>query len=253
MNVVIIEDEKPAAEKLRKALHRANGSIVVAASLSSVRDAVTWFDTNGLPDLVFMDIELNDGLSFRIFDETEIRCPVIFITAFDDYWQEAFERNGIDYLLKPVQQAKLETALEKYQSLQQFFVRNYRELASWDGQHNQAPGIRRRFLVRKGTEYVSIKAEDIAYFYAIQKLICLVDNQGNRFILDQSLSEAEKSVDHAQFYRVNRKYLVNMNAIRRIRACAKSKLQLEIEPAVDEDIIISQENTAAFKEWMGGR
>lgn len=247
MQVIIIEDEKPAAEKLRKAIMKADNSIQIDAVLNSIHSAVSWLENNSLPDLIFMDIELTDGLSFKIFERTGIACPVIFTTAYDDYWQEAFEHNSIDYLLKPIKQEKLEAALGKYEMMKKYFSGNLQRLL----QQQQTNGFKKRFLVKRGSDYISIKTEEIAYFYATHKLVCMVDNRNQKFILDQSLSEIEKQLDPLHFYRVNRKYLLNMNAIKRMKAYPKSKLHLEVEPAVSEEIIISQENVSAFKEWMG--
>jgi two-component system, LytTR family, response regulator len=195
-----------------------------------------------------MDIELSDGLSFKIFEAVTINCPVIFCTAFDEYWQEAFEHNSIDYLLKPIKQEKLETALNKYDKLKQHFAAGFQQLLQ---QQSAGNGYKKRFLVKRGTDYISIKTEDIAYFYAAHKLVCMVNSSSQKFILDQSLADIEKQLDPSQFYRVNRKYLIHLNAIRKIKSYPKSKLQLEVEPVVKEDIIISQENVSAFKEWMG--
>jgi two-component system, LytTR family, response regulator len=250
MKVIIIEDEKPAAEKLLKAIHRTDPSIEVAAVLNSVTTSVDWLQQNPMPELFFMDIELGDGLSFRIFDKVNISSPVIFCTAFDEYWQEAFEHNSIDYLLKPVKQDKLETALNKYDKLKQHFASSFQQLLQWQ-QQPAGNGHKKRFLVKRGTDYISIKTGDIAYFYATHKLVCMVDNKNQKYILDQSLADIEKQIDPSQFYRVNRKYLVHLGAIKKIKTYPKSKLQLEVEPAITEDIIISQENVAAFKEWMG--
>ncbi|HEY6504711.1 MAG TPA: LytTR family DNA-binding domain-containing protein [Chitinophagaceae bacterium] len=248
MKVLIIEDEKPAAEKLLKAIQKADASIEIAAVLGSVKASVDWLQQNPMPELLFMDIELGDGLSFKIFDKINISSPVIFCTAFDEYWQEAFEHNSIDYLLKPVKQDKLETALNKYDKLKQHFAASFQQLQQWQPAAN---GHKKRFLVKRGTDYISIKTDDIAYFYAAHKLVCMVDNKGQKFILDQSLADIEKQLDPAQFYRVNRKYLVHLSAIKKIKSYPKSKLQLETEPPVSEDIVISQENVAAFKQWMG--
>src|SRR5687768_16923147 len=250
MKVLIIEDEKPAAEKLLKALLNSNYAIEVLAVLGSVKESVNWLSTHSTPQLVFMDIELTDGLSFKIFDTLALNCPVIFTTAYDEYWQEAFEHNSIDYLLKPVKPEKLEAALKKYEKLKQYFAINYHGLLNHHQQAQQS-GFRKRFLVKRGSDYISIKADDIAYFHAAHKLVCMVDNKGQKFILDQSLADIETQVDPAHFYRVNRKYLLNMSAIKRIKAYPKSKLLLEVEPLLAEEIIISQENVAAFKEWMG--
>jgi two-component system LytT family response regulator len=248
MKVIIIEDERPAAEKLLKALQKASPQTEIAAILNSVQAAAEWLQQHPMPDLLFMDIQLGDGLSFRVFDQVNITSPVIFCTAFDEYWQEAFEHNSIDYLLKPVKQEKLEAALHKYDKLKQHFAANFRQLQQWQ---QQPAGYKKRFLVKRGTDYVSIKSEDIAYFYAAHKLVCMVDSKGQKFILDLSLADIEKQLDPAQFYRVNRKYLVNQPAIKKIKTYPKSKLQVEVEPAVTEEIIVSQENASAFKEWMG--
>ncbi|MDP4262714.1 MAG: LytTR family DNA-binding domain-containing protein [Bacteroidota bacterium] len=250
MKVIIIEDEKPAAEKLLKAIQKADSSIEVPALLNSVNASVEWLQQNPMPDLLFMDIELSDGLSFKIFEKINITTPVIFCTAFDEYWQEAFEHNSIDYLLKPVKQDKLETALNKYAKLKQHFSSGFQQLLQWQ-QQSAGNGYKKRFLVKRGTDYISVRVEDIAYFYAAHKLVCMVDKKKQKFILDQSLTDIEKQLDPAQFYRVNRKYLVQLTAIKKIKTYPKSKLQLELEPVVSEDIIISQENVSAFKEWMG--
>ena len=249
MKVIIIEDEKPAAEKLVKAIQKADPSIEVSAVLNSVRKSIEWLQQNPMPDLLFMDIELSDGLSFKIFETISINSPVIFCTAFDEYWQEAFEHNSIDYLLKPVKQEKLEAALNKYDKLKQHFASGFQQLLQWQ-QQGTGNGYKKRFLVKRGADYVSVKTDDIAYFYAAHKLVCMVNTSNQKFILDQSLADIEKQLDPAQFYRVNRKYLIQLNAIKKIKTYPKSKLQLEVEPVVNEDIIISQENVSAFKEWM---
>ena len=250
MKVLIIEDEKPAAEKLKKSIQKIDPGISVEAMLGSIKEAIVWLQKNPVPELIFMDIELTDGLSFKIFNAVNITCPVIFVTAYDEYWQEAFEHNSIDYLLKPVKQEKLEATLKKYEQLKQYFTSNLQQLIQWQ-QQPQQQAYKKRFLVKKGNDYLTIKTEDIAYFYAIHKLVCMVEKEGQKFILDKSLSDLEKELEPAMFYRVNRKFLVNINAIRKIKTYPKSKLQLELTPSINEDIIVSQENATAFKEWAG--
>lgn len=249
MRIVIIEDEKPAAEKLKKALLKTNQDFAIEAVLGSNVAAAEWFSTHTMPDLLFMDIELSDGLSFQLLENAEITCPIIFCTAYDEYWQEAFEHNGIDYLLKPVSDEKLQQALNKYESLKKYFAQNLQQLMQ--SQQKQTTEFRKRFLVKRGSDYISIKTEDIAYFYATHKLVCMVDNRSQKFILDQSLADLEKETDPSVFYRVNRKYLVNVSAIHKIKSYPKSKLELELQPAAPEEVIVSQESAAAFKEWMG--
>lgn len=250
MQVIIIEDERPAAEKLQQAIMACNSNTQLLAVLGSVQAAVEWLQQHQQPDVIFMDIQLTDGLSFKIFEHIKIDCPVIFTTAYDDYWQQAFEYNSIDYLLKPVRQEKLESTLKKLDAIKQYFTSGLEQLM----QYHHHPGtekIKKRFLVKRGTDYFAVKTEDIAYFYAVHKLVCMVDKTGQKFILDKSLTDLEKEIDPAVFYRANRKYLVNISAIKKIKSYPKSKLLLEVEPPIEEELIISQENVSDFKNWMG--
>ncbi len=248
MKVIIIEDEKPAAEKLEKLILKHDGAIEVLAILNSVQSATEWLKQNPVPELIFMDIELSDGLSFKIFDHHPLNCPVIFTTAYDEYWQDALEQNSIDYLLKPIRQEKLENAINKYKKLKHHFSLNYSSL--FKKSYSQNGEYRKRFLIKKGNDFISIKTDDIAYCYAAHKLVFIVDNKAQRFIMDRSLNDLEKELDPAVFFRINRKYLANIHHIRRIKTYGKSKLSVELNPAASEEIIISQENTMAFKQWI---
>lgn len=245
MKVVIIEDEAPAAARLRKMLAATPFGVEVVQVLETLARANAWIRSNPAPDLIFMDIQLSDGLSLEL---AKVGCPVIFITAFDEYWQEAFEYNSIDYLLKPVKQERLEAALRKFQELKEFFMERYHRLME---HRKKGSGCRDKFLVRRGSEYVSIPVPEIAFFYASHKMVCLVRKDGAKFILDHSLADIEKQIDPGDWYRVNRKYLVNRRAIRRMSVLPKSKLQIEVEPSPKEELIVSSENSGGFKKWMG--
>jgi two-component system, LytTR family, response regulator len=247
MKVIILEDEAPAAERLKKMLLATAYAVEVAAVLPTLSSAVAWLAANPLPDLIFMDIELGDGLSVDLVKRTRIDCPVIFVTAYDEYWQEAFEYNSLDYLLKPLKKERLEAALHKFNELKEYFAQRYRDLQAW---REPGPKFRSGFFVRRGIEHVSIKTTEIAFFYATHKMVCLVRNDGSKFILDQSLADIEKQVDPVTFYRVNRKYLVHLQAVRRIHSLPKSKLVVEVAPAIKEEIIVSSENSAGFKKWL---
>lgn len=247
--ILIIEDEKPAMQKLVDLMADVAPDVSIVGKTMSVNQSVQWLQGHPMPDLILMDISLSDGASFEIFQRFTITCPVIFITAFDEYWQEAFEHNSIDYLLKPVRKEKLAAALARYETLKDHFVRNLEPLMHalppQDGQY------KKRFLVKRGNELFSIPTDDIAYFYAAEKLVCLVDAKGQRFVLDQSLTDLEKQLDPRDFNRVNRKCLIHRKAILRAKAYSKSKLLLDVHPPFGEDIIISQESAAAFKDWFG--
>jgi two-component system, LytTR family, response regulator len=244
MKVVIIEDEAPAAARLKKMLEAVASGIEVVAVLDTLAGAKTWIRSNPAPDLIFMDIELSDGLSLDLVREVRVGCPVIFVTAYDEYWQEAFEYNSIDYVLKPVKVERLEAALRKFGEMKEYFMSRY--LSMMEGR-----GFKEKFLVRRGVEYVSIRAEEVAFFHASHKLVCLVRKDGAKFILDKSLAEVEKEVDPGMFHRVNRKYLVNAAAIRKVSMLPRSKLLIEVEPAAKEALVVSSENSAGFKKWLG--
>jgi two-component system, LytTR family, response regulator len=247
MKVVIIEDEATAAARLKKMLGATAHDIEVVAVLDTLAGAKAWIRSNASPDLIFMDIQLSDGLSLDLVREVRVGCPVIFVTAYDEYWQEAFGYNGIDYVLKPVKRERLEAALGKYDELKEYFMARYRGLVEYRG----GGAVKGKFLVKRGVEYVSIRVEEIAFFHASHKLVCLVRKDGAKFILDRSLAEIEKEVDQGMFCRVNRKYLVNRAAIRKVSVLPKSKLLVEVEPAAKEELVVSSEGSAGFKKWMG--
>jgi len=253
MRVLIIEDEKPAVEKLSKALRQSQPGVELLAAPGSVQEAVTWLRENPAPDLIFMDIELTDGLSFRIFDSVVPSCPVVFVTAYDEYWQESFEYNSIDYLLKPIHQGRLESTLQKYQRLQQHFTlqRQLHLFREWQTL-TRTGGFRQRFLVKKGMEWIAIPTAEVAYFYSAYKLVVLLNGAGQRFILDRTLNDLEQELDPAEFFRVNRKYLVNIRHVQKIKVLTKGKLSLTLRPETGEEVLIAQDKVPAFKSWMGG-
>jgi DNA-binding LytR/AlgR family response regulator len=250
MTIIIIEDEKPAAEKLKKALLKFEPAVEIPAILSTLKSAIAWFQENPVPDLLLMDIELTDGLSLELFDRCQISCPTIFITAYDEYWQEAFECNSIDYLLKPVRSDQLENAIIKYRKLKHHFISNQSAMLQQLRAADSNNTYRKRFLVKKGIDWVAVKTEEIAYCYAAHKLSFIVDQQGQQFILDRSLVDLENGLDPNLFFRVSRKWLVNIQHIKRIKTYSKSKLLLELNPPACEPIIVSQENAAAFRQWI---
>lgn len=249
MTVLIIEDEKPAAEKLRQALAQSGQGVEVIGQTATIQETLDWLKNNPAPQLIFSDIALTDGLSFRIFEQFPVNCPVIFVTAYDEYWQEAFECNAIDYLLKPLNQDKLEATLVKYKKLEKHFSENLQNLLQWPNTGPE-PTHKKRWLVKRGNDYLSVKTEDIAYLYAVQKLVCLVNKSGEKFILDKSLNDFEKELDPRQFFRVSRKFLVQVNAIDRLKAASKGKLQVLLNPPVEEEIMVSQETAPLLKAWL---
>jgi len=264
MKVLIVEDEKPASENLIEELQAIDDNIDVVAGCYSVDETVRWLSRNPQPDLILMDIQLSDGLSFNIFKACEVTCPVIFTTAYDKYLTQAFEYSSIDYLLKPISQDKLKNAIRKYKTLRNHFVSAHEhpnghnlngthatgETGIYYGSHPDR--VRSRILVRKGVEFQAVRVEDTGYFFTEHKLIFLVDKENRKYMAEKSnLSELEEELDRNLFYRANRKYIINANYIKRFKPLEKSKISVELTLPVNEEIIISQENSASFKKWIG--
>jgi DNA-binding LytR/AlgR family response regulator len=249
MKVLIVEDEKPAYENMVEQLHSIDEDISVMAGCTSVDECTRWLNKNPQPDLILMDIQLSDGLSFNIFKIHRITCPVIFTTAYDKYLAQAFEYSSIDYLVKPINRDKLSNAIKKYKSLQSHFVNNHSSL--YDFLNNQEKR-KSRILVKRGVEFQTVRVEDIGYFFTEHKLIFLVDKDNRKYLAEKSnLSELEEELDRKIFYRANRKYIINANYVKRFKPLERSKISVELVLPVTEEIIISQENSASFKKWIG--
>jgi len=244
---MIVDDEPPARDNLAAAIRAAAPEAVVAATASSVIESVAWLAAHPAPDLLFLDIQLSDGLSFEIFRRTTVSCPVVFATAYDDYLLEAFHANGIDYLLKPIRAERVAEAIDKYRRLKSHF--NYSGLL--DSLEKPKTFRRERFLVRKGIDFVSVPVREIAYFFSSHKLVFLTTCAGQRFVLDRPLAELEEQLDPARFFRANRNLLASIESIARVSPYGKGKLRLELKPKLDDEMIVSQERAAAFRQWLG--
>jgi two-component system LytT family response regulator len=248
MKVFIAEDELPALENLKLCLNSVGSNIEIAGTAGSVMQSLQWLNTHPLPDLILMDIHLSDGLSFHIFKEGQVNCPIIFTTAYDKYMIEAFEYNCIDYLLKPVDANRLAAALNKYKNLQQHFINNYSSIIDYlqNSKKNKS-----RIIVKKGTEFLSLKLDDILYFFTEHKLVFAVDKDNRKFLCETgSLADVEAMLDETKFFRANRKYIVNADYIIKFKSIDKSKINVELALPLNEEIIVSQENAASFKKWI---
>lgn len=251
MKVIIIEDETPAANRLAKLLASINNEIDIIARLDSVAATVQYFQSSTQPDLIFMDIQLADGLSFDIFSQVQITTPVIFTTAFDQYTLKAFKVNSIDYLLKPIDEAELAKAIEKYRQLyvkkehgfQEKLLKAFREMNS--------TRFKERLLVKRGQQLTYIKTEATAFCYADGKLCYAVDFSNNKHLLETNLSQLEEQLQPNKFYRINRHLLVNIDAIKKVHTWLGGRLKLEITPATTTETIVSRERVNGFKEWLG--
>ncbi len=243
MKVVIIEDEKPAARLLKRKVENLNCTVI--AVLSSVNESIEWFLSNEHPDLVLVDIQLSDGLSFEIFEQVEIKSSVIFTTAYDEYALKAFKLNSIDYLLKPIDENELKAAIEKFLSIQNKTVFNHQSL---NNIYNS--NFKKRFVVKTGNIIKIIDVNDIECFYSAFKSSFLTTIENRSFSLDDSLESIEKEVSTDDFFRVNRQFLINLKAIKEISIYSNSRLKISLNNYRDDEIIVSRERVQTFKEWI---
>ena len=249
MTTIIIEDEKPAARMLQRKLEKLN--IPVQVMLHSVREAIEWFQQNPHPDLIFLDIQLSDGLSFEIFEKVSIQSPIIFTTAYDEYALRAFKLNSIDYLLKPIDEDDLEVAVEKYRKTispkPAIDMQMIRQLFT----SSQAPEYKKRFSVKVGDHIKIIPIEEVELFYSEFKGTFIHTFEGRTFLLDTTLESLEKELNPTQFFRISRKYIIGHTALKDIVVYSNSRLKLTLKSYNKEEVIVSRERVGVFKEWLG--
>lgn len=254
MRVLIIEDEPLAAARLEELIRGYDPGITIVGICDSVKESVNWFSSNTLPDLLFLDVQLGDGLSFEIFEQVQVDCPVIFTTAYDSYAIDAFRLNSISYLLKPIRPEELALAFEKYKAspwfrnehsagreqqvaldmVRQLFTRQYKK----------------RFLVRTGQHIRSIATDEIECLYSMEKATWAIIAGGKTVLLDYTLEQAEKMLDPERFFRVSRKYIVAVETIEDIITYSGSRLKLKIRHCADDDIFVSRDRVQEFREWL---
>lgn len=246
MKTIIIEDELPARAKLEAMLKVIDPSIEVVAQLGSVKETLQWLKNNTEPDLAFVDIQLSDDHSFEIFKQHPVKFPVVFTTAYDKYIMESFEFNSVDYLLKPITEEKLTRSLEKVKKLQEHFLQgNLLKILN----HIQSPSSKDRILAKKGTEFIALNLNDIAYFFTEHKIVFAKDFTGRRLIIDKTISELEEIVDPSKFFRLNRKYLCSLNAIEKFKPDS-GKIKIHLTPDCKEDVYVSKETAPVFRQWI---
>ncbi|KAB1158624.1 response regulator transcription factor [Tenacibaculum aiptasiae] len=250
MKIVIVEDEHLAAEKLERYIQKYNSNVSVLIKLSSIVDAVTWFEKGIDYDVAFMDIQLTDGLSFEIFNQVKITKPVIFTTAFDEYAIDAFKVNSIDYLLKPITFTDVSKAMVKLKTMESLFVNE--EAINKVKSSVTKLKTKDRFLVRLGNHIHSIKTTDILLFYAEGRTVYLVTKENKKYILDYKLEDLIKVLEPSEFFRVNRTFIVSLNGVEDVIVYSNSRLKITPKVNVEKEIIVSREKVSAFKSWFEG-
>ncbi len=251
IRVLIIEDEIHAQRELTRLLNELDYPIEILDYIDSVEDAVNWLNLNPEPDLMFFDIQLADGLSFEIFTKTDVSCPVIFTTAFDEYAIRAFKVNSIDYLLKPVKQDQLSAALEKYSSQQVQQPKEIFDLSKLAELLNiNKPKYKTRFLSKLGDQILHISIDDIAYFISEDNVTFIVTKTNSRCIIDHSLDTLSALVDPDIFFRINRSTLASMKSIKKINKYFNSRLHIELDPGTSDSQLISRVKVQEFLKWI---
>jgi two-component system response regulator LytT len=251
MNIIIIEDEKPAARLLLRKVEKLG--LKVNTLLHSVEESVEWFQNNNHPDLIFLDIQLSDGLSFEIFEKIDIKSAVIFTTAFDEYALRAFKLNSIDYLLKPIDEDELEIAVNKFKNqVQKNTVSNLDfEMIKKMILGNETKEYKNRFSVKIGQQLKVILIDEVECFYSENKGTYLHTFENRNYLLDLTLEQIEEELDPKEFYRVSRKFIIPLKAFKEIQVYSNSRLKVVLPSYKDEEVIVSREKVSDFKTWIG--
>ena len=250
MKTIIIEDEKPAARRLARLL--VDLGVEVSTMLHSVEESIAWFNSNGHPDVIFLDIQLSDGLSFEIFDAVEVKSAIFFTTAYDEYALQAFKLNSIDYLLKPIDDEELEVAVKKYRTLK---PKSQKLTLDFDDIKRLLVNplereYKKRFTARVGQHLKIINADEVECFYSENKGTYAATSDGRNFLLDTTLENLEDELEPKVFFRVSRKFYINVNYIKDIVSYTNSRLQIKLIRFQEQEIIVSRERVQDFKLWL---
>lgn len=250
MKVLIIEDEPLAAERLGNLVRELHDEIQLVATLDSVQRSVVWLSKNTV-DLIFMDIQLADGLSFEIFEKVEIKTPVIFTTAYNEYALKAFKVNSIDYILKPIDKEELTAAYKKYQTLTQRPAAPAKMLESIGyAMQMLTKKYKERFVIKVGEHLKSIEVKEILFFFSLEKTTFAQTKDGRKHILDFTLDQLDGLLDPTQYFKINRKYIVSMTCIQDMISHTNSRIKLILKTCDDADVIVARERVQEFKEWL---
>ena len=258
MKILIVEDEDLAVKKLKKTLAGVDDSAEIVGETDSIKATVQWLESNPNPDLILMDIELADGQSFEIFNHTEVKSPVIFITSYDEYALKAFKVNSVDYLLKPVQKEDLQAALEKFREMKKLYAPEKESssislevLVKELQQKLGSKDYRKRFLVKLGQKLVSVEVEEIAYFFSDGRLNFFKTFDNKKYVVDYTMDELNNMLDPEKFFRISRSFYISVGSVAQIHDYFGNRLMLQLKPETEKEAIVSREKVSEFKTWLG--
>jgi DNA-binding LytR/AlgR family response regulator len=248
MNILIVEDEIAAARRLKKLILDTRSDVVILDELDSVKGTLKWFNNNPMPDGVFMDVQLADGICFDIFKEYHVTCPVIFVTAHDEFAIRAFEVNAVAYILKPVKQKELESALKKLEKAPA--MPDYKKLFDHFDREDK---LQKRLVIKIGQTMRTIETSNLAYAFTENKIVSVVNFENKRYPTDHTMDELEQILDPKFFFRINRQIIVSNKAIQEMHIISKSRVKIVLSVPTSIDTIVSVERSPAFKQWLTGK
>ena len=248
--ILVIEDEPQAAQRLETLIKELMPTWNISARLDSVKQSVQWFKKNGHPALVFMDIQLGDGLSFEIFEQVEVTCPVIFTTAYNEYAIQAFKVNSIDYILKPIDKIDLQRAIQKFNKLGGLTIQSQMMENISKAMEMLAKKYKSRFVIKVGEHLRSVETSEILLFFIQEKVTMAQTREGRKHIIDFTMDQLQEMVDSSRFFRISRKYLVATDSIQDMISHTNSRLRLVLKTSDDKDIIVARERVQEFKDWL---
>jgi DNA-binding LytR/AlgR family response regulator len=252
IKIVMLEDEEPASKRLQKLIKEIEPEAEIIAVLESISKAKAWLQQNLPPDLMLVDIHLADGISLELFKQVDVPCPLIFTTAYDEYALQAFKLNSIDYLLKPVKKDELLNAIEKFkkQKAKEQPPVDIQKLL--EGIQPQPAQYRDRFIIRYGEHIKTIEVKDVSYFYTENRVNFLVTAEGKRYVVDYNLDQLERMLNPRTFFRINRQFIVSLQAIDDMTAWTKARVLIKLKPSNKQESIVSTERSPEFKKWLAG-
>lgn len=252
IKILMLEDEEPAAKRLQKLMRETEPEAEIVAVLDSIKKAKDWLQQNPSPDLMLVDIHLADGISLELFRQIDVLCPLIFTTAYDAYALQAFKLNSIDYLLKPVKKEELHNAVEKFkrQKAMEYPPVDVNRLL--ETMQPPVQQFRDRFVIRYGEHIKTIETKDVSYFYTESRANFLVTAEGKRFVIDFNLDQLERMLNPKHFFRINRQFIVSLQAIDEMTAWTKARVLIKLKPANKQETIVSTERSPEFKKWLAG-
>lgn len=246
MKTLIVEDEINACEYLRGLINKHMPECEVLEHLDSVQETINWLHNNPEPDLIFLDIQLSDGISFEIFNHVDITCPIIFTTAYDQFALQAFRVNSLDYLLKPISEDDLKAAHAKLRQRKE----SYKEGQLKELIKNFSTGTKHRFLVKKGNHFEFINVEHVAYINSDDSMTFLYSNDGKRHIYTKTLQVLMNQLDHEKFFQINRKQIINIDSITKIHPYLNQRLKVDLSLDTTEEFIVARNRMSEFKSWV---